>query len=194
MAEGKLNGFHLKSIVKETGIDDDGLKEFITEYFPYICYKDQERVFYKNLGSGTMFLGFNPMNIVKLIMNSKQMMHDLNVSSWNTKGEETSKYISKYALFLLLQCLDHHLVDIQVKAYCKEAGFYLIQMAYQWLRFMRTQRNESLSIRLLKRQRRWVFKRSNIEYEYWQMTELISSNESISSRIDLPDLLESSTL
>jgi len=73
--------------VKETGIDDDGLKEFITEYFPYVCYKDQERVFYKNLGSGTMFLGFNPMNIVELIMNSKQMMQDLNVSSWNTKGE-----------------------------------------------------------------------------------------------------------
>ncbi len=74
MAEGELNGFHLKSIVKETGIDDEGLKEFINEYFPYVCYKDQERVFYKNLGSGTMFLGFNPMNIVKLIMNSKQIL------------------------------------------------------------------------------------------------------------------------
>lgn len=87
MAEGKLNGFHLRSIVKETGIDDEGLKEFITEYFPYASYKDQERVFYKNLGSGTMSLGFNPMNMVKLIMNSKNMMKDFKVTSWNTKGE-----------------------------------------------------------------------------------------------------------
>jgi len=87
VAEGELNGFHLRSIVKETGIDDEGLKEFITEYFPYVCYKDQDRVFYKNLGSGTMSLGFNPMNMIKLIMNSKKMMKDFNVSSWNTKGE-----------------------------------------------------------------------------------------------------------
>eukprot|EP00985_Skeletonema_marinoi_P024096 scaffold16518_cov139-Skeletonema_marinoi.AAC.12 len=91
LAEGELNGFHLRSIVKETGIDDEGLKEFITEYFPYVCYKDQDRVFYKNLGSGTMSLGFNPMNMIKLIMNSKKMMKDFNVSSWNTKGEETSR-------------------------------------------------------------------------------------------------------
>jgi len=91
VAEGELNGFHLRSIVKETGIDDEGLKEFITEYFPYVCYKDQDRVFYKNLGSGTMSLGFNPMNLFKLIMNSKKMMKDFNVSSWNTKGEETSR-------------------------------------------------------------------------------------------------------
>jgi len=109
VAEGQLNGFHLKSIVKETGIDDDGLKEFITEYFPHVCYKDQERVFYKNLGSGTMFLGFDPMNIFKLIMNSKQMMQDLKVSSWNTKGEEIS---STYALLLLLQRLNYHLVNV----------------------------------------------------------------------------------
>mmetsp|Transcript_24134 Transcript_24134/g.34516 ORF Transcript_24134/g.34516 Transcript_24134/m.34516 type:complete len:80 (+) Transcript_24134:222-461(+) len=34
-----------------------------------------------------MFLGFDPTNIFKLIMNSKQMMQDLKVSSWNTKGE-----------------------------------------------------------------------------------------------------------
>lgn len=87
VAEGQLNGLHLRSIVKETGIDDEGLREFITEYFPYTTYKDQERVFYNNLGSGTVSVGFNPMNMIKLIMNSKKLMKDFKVTSWNTKGE-----------------------------------------------------------------------------------------------------------
>lgn len=93
VAEGQLNGLHLRSIVKETGIDDEGLREFITEYFPYTTYKDQERVFYNNLGSGNMSIGFNPMNMIKLIMNSKKLMKDFKVTSWNTKGSFRCQYL-----------------------------------------------------------------------------------------------------
>lgn len=99
VAEGQLNGLHLRSIVKETGIDDEGLREFITEYFPYTTYKDQERVFYNNLGSGTVSIGFNPMNMIKLIMNSKKLMKDFKVTSWNTKGSFRCQYLSYSMIF-----------------------------------------------------------------------------------------------
>jgi len=84
---GEFQGFHVRSIVKETGIDDQGLNEFVTEYFPYSTYKDQARTFYDALGSGKMSIGFNPLAMVRLITDSMTRMKELDVKTYNAKGE-----------------------------------------------------------------------------------------------------------
>ena len=83
MQAGDFEGFHFRSIVKETGIDDEGLNEFGTEYFPYPTYKDQDLTFYNALGSGKVSFGFNPFAWFKRWGNLKA----LNVKSYNMKGE-----------------------------------------------------------------------------------------------------------
>lgn len=80
-------GFKVFAIVKETGIDDEGLCEFHNEYFAYPTYKDPERVFYNSLGSGKISLGFNPLKIIKMIQDSYKMIKELGVKSYNLKGE-----------------------------------------------------------------------------------------------------------
>jgi len=87
VASGDLDGFNLVSIVKETGIDDEGLSEFATEYFPHPTYKDQALKFYNALGSGKMSIGFNPLAMIKLIRDSMKKIKELDVKSYNTKGE-----------------------------------------------------------------------------------------------------------
>lgn len=91
MAEGdrllERKGFRLFALVKETGIDDEGLHEFYDEYFTYPTFKDQERAFYTALGSGKISLGFNPLGILKMIQDSLKRVRDLGVKSWNLKGE-----------------------------------------------------------------------------------------------------------
>lgn len=79
-------GFKLFALVKETGIDDEGLRDFYNEYFTYPIYKDQERVFYTALGSGKISLGFNPLGIIKMIQDSFKRIRELGVKSWNLKG------------------------------------------------------------------------------------------------------------
>lgn len=73
--------------MKETGIDDEGLNEFATEYFPHPTYKDQALVFYNALGSGKLSLGFNPLAYIKLIRDSMKRIKEDGVKSYNTKGE-----------------------------------------------------------------------------------------------------------
>ena len=87
MDAGELKGFHLRSIVKETGIDDEGLKEFQTEYFPYPTYKDTKLTFYNALGSGKLSLGFNPFAMISFMMDSMKRIKELGVKNYNTKGE-----------------------------------------------------------------------------------------------------------
>lgn len=77
---GDFQGLSVKAIVKETGIDDEGLNEFYNEYFPHDTYKDGELKFYHALGSGKMNLGFNPMAIFQLIQRSTK-------EKGNVKGE-----------------------------------------------------------------------------------------------------------
>lgn len=73
--------------MKETGVDDEGLKEFATEYFPHPTYKDEALTFYNALGSGKMSIGYNPFAMIAWIRNSMQMVKDLDVKTHNTKGE-----------------------------------------------------------------------------------------------------------
>lgn len=46
-----LNGFGLFGIIKETGVDDEGLFKFHSKYFSSPMYKDPERAFYNLVGS-----------------------------------------------------------------------------------------------------------------------------------------------
>ena len=87
MEAGDLDGFRVRSVVKETGVDDGGLNEFGTEYFPHPTYKDQDRAFYHALGSGNISVGYNPFAIIKLIKDSMKMIKDLDIKSHNMKGE-----------------------------------------------------------------------------------------------------------
>jgi hypothetical protein len=83
----EFKGFNFRAIVKETGVDDEGLNEFATEYFPYPTYKDQALTFYNSLGSGKLSLGFNPVAMIKFILDSLKRTKELDIKSYNTKGE-----------------------------------------------------------------------------------------------------------
>ena len=99
---GEFEGFNLLSIVKETGIDDEGLNEFATEYFPHPTYKDQALVFYNALGSGKLSIGFNPFAMIQLIRDSMKRIKELGVKSYNTKGMRCVSYV--FSCYLLMEC------------------------------------------------------------------------------------------
>jgi len=74
--------------VKETGVDDEGLNEFATEYFPHPTYKDEALTFYNSLGSGEIAVGFNPFSMIKLIWDGMNRAGELDVKGHNySKGE-----------------------------------------------------------------------------------------------------------
>jgi hypothetical protein len=60
-----LEGFNFLGIVKETGVDDEGLLEFGKSY-PYPIYRDADLKFYQALGNRKLSLDtWNPLRIVK---------------------------------------------------------------------------------------------------------------------------------
>jgi AhpC/TSA antioxidant enzyme len=60
-----LEGFNFLGIVKETGVDDEGLLEFGKSY-PYPIYRDVDLKFYQALGNRKLSLEtWNPLRIVK---------------------------------------------------------------------------------------------------------------------------------
>ena len=61
MDDGEFDGIRLCSVVKEVGVDDVGLFEFVTQYFNYDTYKDQALTFYTALGSGQ--ISKNPFEV-----------------------------------------------------------------------------------------------------------------------------------
>ena len=57
MQKDCFEGLGLFAIVKETGVDDEGLLEFHDTYFSFPTYRDQSWTFYEALGNRK--LGFN---------------------------------------------------------------------------------------------------------------------------------------
>jgi hypothetical protein len=102
----EMQGLKVFAIVKETGIDDEGLLEFYHEYLPHPTYKDQERVFYTALGSGQISMGFNPIRIFKNIQDSLKRINDLGVKSYNIKGGKILRHIISCVMFFN-SCLQH---------------------------------------------------------------------------------------
>lgn len=64
-----LDGFNLFGIVKETGVDDAGLAEFHSKYYPYDLYRDDDLIFYNNFFGQRKFglssLSLNPIKIYR---------------------------------------------------------------------------------------------------------------------------------
>jgi hypothetical protein len=85
-----LEGFGLFGVVKETGVDDEGLTEFYSNYFTYPLYRDVELSFYKALGNRKLTIPWwNPWKLVQGIFAVREMNRRLtekNISG-NLAGE-----------------------------------------------------------------------------------------------------------
>jgi len=51
-ANKSLDGFELFGVVKETGVDDEGLRKFQKDHFSYPLYRDENLDFYRAFGDG----------------------------------------------------------------------------------------------------------------------------------------------
>ena len=79
--------FGVFGIIKETGVDDEGLLEFYNDYFSYPLYLDQTKQFYKALGSRQLSLPtFNPIKLWKGFSDLAKRMEEKNLTG-NMKGE-----------------------------------------------------------------------------------------------------------
>ncbi len=86
--EKPLAGFGLFGVIKETGVDDEGLMEFYEESFTQPLYKDENLDFFNEF-FGRKKLGFTTFNPYRLYKGYKTMTARLNEKglSGNLKGE-----------------------------------------------------------------------------------------------------------
>lgn len=84
----KLDGFELFAVVKETGVDDEGLASFQHSAFPYSIYRDDSHALYKALGNRKIGL----FSLVRLLANFSLMkrLKEKEIDG-NTKGEGFKK-------------------------------------------------------------------------------------------------------
>jgi hypothetical protein len=77
----------LWGIVKETGVDDEGLYEFQKTYYPYPLYKDVEWAIYKAMGNRKIALTtWNPWKLWKGYKALSQRLKEQKIDG-NLKGE-----------------------------------------------------------------------------------------------------------
>lgn len=83
-----FEGFRVIGIVKETGIDDEGLVDFHDKFFRFPLYRDQSFAFYHALGDRKVGLGvlFNPLSLIYALCDAYQRITSKNISG-NMKGE-----------------------------------------------------------------------------------------------------------
>ena len=83
-----LNGFGLFGVVKETGVDDEGLVDFHTKSFPKPLYRDDGLTFYNDFFNGRK-IGLSTFNPFKLYSGYKKMTARLSEKGLegNLKGE-----------------------------------------------------------------------------------------------------------
>ena len=61
-----MDGFGLFGVVKETGVDDEGLTTFYNDFFSYPLYRDADMVFYNALGDRRLSVPWwNPYALFK---------------------------------------------------------------------------------------------------------------------------------
>ena len=86
--EKDLEGFDIFGIIKETGVDDEGLVEYYSKYFTYPLYRDQSFAFYQALGDRKIGVGFlfNPMSLVSLACEAWQRVKSKKIEG-NLRGE-----------------------------------------------------------------------------------------------------------
>mmetsp|Transcript_22496 Transcript_22496/g.32919 ORF Transcript_22496/g.32919 Transcript_22496/m.32919 type:complete len:131 (+) Transcript_22496:398-790(+) len=75
-------------VVKETGVDDEGLVDFYSNSFSYPLYRDEDLVFYNDFFGGSK-LGLTTYNPLRLYRGYKRMNERLNEKGLegNLKGE-----------------------------------------------------------------------------------------------------------
>eukprot|EP00978_Attheya_sp_CCMP212_P025244 scaffold80865_cov55-Attheya_sp.AAC.7 len=83
-----FDGFGLFGVVKETGVDDEGLIKFNTDYFKRTLYRDKDLLFYDALGDRRL-LSWNPLKLFSIIKTRKTAMDRVKGKgiSMNLKGE-----------------------------------------------------------------------------------------------------------
>lgn len=82
-----LDGFGIFGVVKEVGVDDEGLAEFQQKFFPYPLYHDELTTFYTALGSRSMSVSsWNPIKIFRGIREVYRRLKKKKISG-NMKGE-----------------------------------------------------------------------------------------------------------
>lgn len=69
-----LHGFGLFGVLKETKVDDNGISDFQSIYFPHSLYYDQYRTFYQALGNRTISIPWkNPIKLVRGIFQIRRL-------------------------------------------------------------------------------------------------------------------------
>lgn len=67
-----MKKFRLWGVVKETGVDDEGLSKFYNEYYTYPLYKDEKLVLYNDF-FGKRRIGLTTWNPIALYRGYKEM-------------------------------------------------------------------------------------------------------------------------
>lgn len=85
-----FEGFQIFGIVKETGVDDEGLVEFADKYFDFPLYCDKTFSFYQALGDRRIGLKeiLNPLSLIGIICDSIKRVTEKSVDG-NFYGEGT---------------------------------------------------------------------------------------------------------
>lgn len=82
-----LDGFGLWGLVKETGVDDEGLVEFQTDFFSHPLYRDENKAFYDALGNRKLKLTtWNPFKLWSGMKAMGNRLKEKNIEG-NMKGE-----------------------------------------------------------------------------------------------------------
>eukprot|EP00978_Attheya_sp_CCMP212_P025245 scaffold80865_cov55-Attheya_sp.AAC.8 len=82
-----FDGFGLFGVVKETGVDDEGLVDFNTKYFKRTLYLDTDLVFYNALGGRKLSVpSWNPLKFISTIKAIGTRAKEKGISQ-NLKGE-----------------------------------------------------------------------------------------------------------
>lgn len=81
-----IDGIGLFGVIKETAVDDAGLIEFYSKYYPFPLYLDKEKAFYSALGNRKLSISWNPLSWYGAISSVRKRHKQKNISG-NLKGE-----------------------------------------------------------------------------------------------------------
>jgi len=84
-----FQGFGMFAIVKETGVDDEGLVDFHDKYFSYPLFCDKSYSFYQALGDRKVSVGIliNPVSLITMACSAYQRITSKGISGNVGKGE-----------------------------------------------------------------------------------------------------------
>eukprot|EP00957_Ditylum_brightwellii_P206325 15347859-Ditylum_brightwellii.AAC.1 len=87
LSPNPLDGFGAFGVVKETGVDNEGLMEFQTQYFPHLLYQDEELLFYEALRSRKLKLTtWNPIRMYQAMKEWGRRLEEKGIEG-NYKGK-----------------------------------------------------------------------------------------------------------